>query len=54
MLSPAQAPIQAARQISQMYGWPEEDHREDRVTMVDSLGTVGKKPSKAAKPSTTR
>src|SRR5699024_10738196 len=29
-------------------GCPELDHREERVTIVDSLGTDGKKPSNAA------
>ena len=54
MLSPVQAPIQAARPTRMMEGLPEVDHREDRVTMVDSPGTLGKNPSPAAKPNTTR
>src|SRR5690625_3149011 len=54
MLSPVQAPIQAARPSRMIEGDPEVDHSEARVTMVDSLGTDGKNPSNAAKRYTTR
>src|SRR5690625_228709 len=54
MLSPVQAPIHAARPSRMIEGDPEVDHREASVTMVDSLGTDGKKPSNAAKRYTTR
>src|SRR5699024_4986297 len=40
--------IQAARPMKISDGCPELDHREERVTIVDSLGTDGKKPSNAA------
>src|SRR5699024_2514968 len=53
-LSPVHAPIQAARPRRTSEGCPELDHREERVTIVDSLGTDGKKPSKAANTYTTR
>ena len=43
------APAQAASPIRMIEGLPELDHSEDRDTIVDSLGTVGKKPSRAAK-----
>src|SRR5690625_6211614 len=54
MLSPVQAPIHAARPSRMIDGDREVDHREASVTMVDSLGTDGKKPSNAAKRYTTR